>query len=302
MTSHSYSSISGVAVLENPRQTSAKGLAFDGHLYVGGKSCQSLLMLLRYFNANDTEFPPVPTMYYIYATVAQMDTTAKIELFSDDQAADYTLVGDIQVIIPIGPPSEVEIDSRQRAYVHLCGAASNPNMDMATFSLDIEQYTSSFRDVQKLAKEKKEKAPKSLFAANCVIRDSPRYTYIRKPVPFNKRFVMLTGYLVDVDSTLDITGIKVKQRICVDVENIAFLGQAPLTAGSSESDPAASTSTPAGSNGRKRWSYDTPVPDNKRRKINALDLGSGSHTAQTSSSPAGPSNSFPSSPSTSTAS
>lgn len=53
----------------------------------------------------------------------------------------------------LGHPDEVDIDTRRRPYVHICGAAFNSNEQAATFSVDADQYTSAIRELQKQAKE-----------------------------------------------------------------------------------------------------------------------------------------------------
>ncbi|KAJ7638113.1 hypothetical protein B0H17DRAFT_1149254 [Mycena rosella] len=302
MSSASYASIAGLTVMENPRSTTTKGVVFDGNFYVGTESCQSLLVLLRYFNGSGMEFSSTPTLYFVYATIAQMDVnrelnTSKINLYQSDlEPADYSLVGDIQIIIPLGSPADLGIDPRQRAYVHLCGAVFNPNGDTATFSLDADQYTASFRETQKEAKDKHQPVPRSYFPADCIIPDSPRYANTKKPVPFNKRFVMLTGYITGVTSTLEKT---VKERFCIDVDNIAFLGSqtAPAISGSAgASSPASFSSTSVITTvGRKRWSYDTqtPVNNGKRRKTETSPEPAGSSSPVASGSSPSPLNPNP---------
>lgn len=68
MSSSAYASLNGLAVLENPRQTTNKGLVFDSHLYIGAASRESIIGSFRYFNGNDVAFAEVG-LYFIYATV-----------------------------------------------------------------------------------------------------------------------------------------------------------------------------------------------------------------------------------------
>ncbi|KAJ7671026.1 hypothetical protein B0H17DRAFT_1209171 [Mycena rosella] len=260
MSSASYTSIAGLTVMENPCSTTTKGVVFDGNFYVSTESCQSLLVLLCYFNSsqrNGISFNP--------NTIAQMDVnrelnTSKINLYQSDlEPADYSLVGDIQIIIPLGSPADLGIDPHQRAYVHLCGAVFNPNGDTTTFSLDADQYTVSFREAQKEAKDKHQPVPRSYFPADCIIPDSPHYANTKKPIPFNKRFVMLTGYITGVISTLKKT---VKECFCIDLDNIAFLESqtaSAISGSAGASSPAAlfSSTSVITAVGRKCWSYDT---------------------------------------------
>ncbi|KAJ7482768.1 hypothetical protein FB451DRAFT_1170625 [Mycena latifolia] len=290
MTSSSYASITDLTVMENPRQTTTKGFAFDANFFVGSSTCPSLLALLRFFNANNITFPTSPTLYYIYATVAKMDASAGIDLFNSDlKATDYALVGDIQFIIPLGVPGDLDIDTRQRPYVHLAGVALKPDFNATTFTIDSDQYTSSFREAQKVAKDKKEPVcGRSFFPADCIIHDSPRYAIIKKPIPFNRHFVMFTGYIAGISSSLE--NSEIKERFCIDVENVAFLGTSNLAQASTTKDsPAASSSvsTPVTASGRTHWSYDTPVAGaNKRRKTSSPPpTEGGSSSPPRSSSP-----------------
>jgi hypothetical protein len=68
MSSSSYASLTGLTVLENPRQTTTMGLIFDANFFLGGKSTRSILASLQYFNANKTKFLDV-SVYFVYATV-----------------------------------------------------------------------------------------------------------------------------------------------------------------------------------------------------------------------------------------
>ncbi|KAJ7358090.1 hypothetical protein DFH08DRAFT_801938 [Mycena albidolilacea] len=222
MTSASYTSITGLTVLEKPRKTSAKGLVFDGFFYPGTESRESIMASLHYFNANGTDFPPVG-VYFLYATAAQVDPRSTVDLFPDPKwhvqrkREDYALVGDVQFLHLIGTPDEVDFDMRQRAYVHLAGAAMNPNADTATWSMEADQYTATIRDIQKEAKDSGKVQPRSFFPATCTIPDSSRYTSstkTKKPVPFNKHYVMVAGFLTNITSVLDATDSKIKDRFC----------------------------------------------------------------------------------------
>ncbi|KAJ7036387.1 hypothetical protein C8F04DRAFT_1394265 [Mycena alexandri] len=247
---------------------------------------------LRYFNKNDTEFAPVG-LYFAYITVAQLDPLSSVELFIDPDSEtkyegrhwtkiNYTFVGDIQFLFYLGHPDEAGLDPNQRAYVHICGVALNPNVDTATFTVDADQYTSAVRDAQKEAKANNKPLPKSFFPTSCTIRDSPRYEHVKKPVPFNKRYVMLAGYLTDITSSL--SGNTVKDTFCVDVENICFLGSAT---GGTTITPVASTPSSSSSGGsRKRWNYSTTPRNNDNDSNKRLRLDQ-----PASSSPAGPSSS-----------
>ncbi|KAJ7821554.1 hypothetical protein B0H14DRAFT_2599175 [Mycena olivaceomarginata] len=285
MTSASYASITGLTVLENPRKTSAKGLVFDGFFYLGTESRESIMASLRYFNANGTDFPPVG-VYFLYATTrsGMFNANTKIMLWS----------GMFQFLHLIGTPDEVDFDMHQRAYVHLAGAAMNPNTDTATWSMEADQYTAAIRDIQKEAKDSGKVQPRSFFPATCTIPDSSRYTSstkTKKPVPFNKHYVMVAGFLTDITSVLDTTDSKIKDRFCIEVGNVAFLGSqiTPATGGSVKNS-LTSMATPTPKQG---WSYSAGGKGKKRLRDTSPERAqAGSPSGAGSSSPApGPSSS-----------
>ncbi|KAJ6488786.1 hypothetical protein C8R45DRAFT_1097141 [Mycena sanguinolenta] len=281
MSTSTYASFAALAVLENPRKITAKGLVFDGSFFSGLPEPQpkSLVASLRYFNAKDEAFPELG-LYFVYATLAQMDPA--IEVFtgegsgSDMKPDDFHLVGDIQFLFHLGHPGETSIDYRQVPYVHICGPALNADQAAATFTVTAEPYTSAFRELQKKAGLKKAASgPKSLFSAACKIHDSARYDGGKKPVPFNRRFVMAAGKITGMSSTLE--NGKVNDTYQIAVENIVFLGNyvPPATPSVNSPVPSSSTSTTTPANRLKRWSYDTPVANSlKRQKSDADDDGS----------------------------
>ncbi|KAJ7041736.1 hypothetical protein C8F04DRAFT_1176827 [Mycena alexandri] len=288
MSSSSYASLAGLAVLENPRKITKKGLVIDATFYLGAADRQSILASLRYFNSKDEVFPEVG-LYFVYTThskVAQMDPS--VEVFTGEESGseltpdDFALVRDIQFLFHLGHPSEAGIDYRQRPYAHICGAAFNVDVPSATFSVTADQYTGAFREMQK--KTIGAPAAKSVFSTICTIQDSPRYENIKKPVPFNKRFIMATGLITGLTSTLD--NGKVKESYHVDVENIVFLGNyvPPATPAGNSPVPSSSTMKSAPGTRLKRWSYDNLDKDPKRRKSSdAEGEGDGSSSAAPSS-------------------
>ncbi|KAF8145473.1 hypothetical protein K438DRAFT_1630060 [Mycena galopus ATCC 62051] len=237
MTSASYASLTGLAVLKNPRKTLTKGLVFDAHFYLGSETQESIMGLLRYFNANDTHFASV-RVYLVYTTAAKMELDSDINLFlppgSEVTRKDYSVVGDIQWLFPLGLPDDVDVDMRRRPYVHIAGAVMDPKEPTVTWSMEADQYTSSFRELQKAAQG----LTRSFFPAFCTIKDSQCYSNNKKPVPYNKCYLMVAGYLTDFKSTMDNTG-KVKDFFGIDVENVAFLGSqvTPATGGTVPDSP-----------------------------------------------------------------
>ncbi|KAJ7042294.1 hypothetical protein C8F04DRAFT_1252266 [Mycena alexandri] len=300
MSSASYASLVGLAVLENPRKISEKGLtlAFDATWYLGASDREAIVGSLRYFNSKSDKYPEVG-LYFVYTTVSHMDLAIEVhtggESGSELTPADYNVVGDIQFLTYLGHPAETEIDFRQRPYAHICGAAFNIDVPTATFSVTAEQYTSAFRELQK----KTPGAPKSTFSAVLTIQNSPRYEVAKKPVPYKNRFVMATGYVTGITSKFD--NAKVVDSFHIDVENVAFLGMNGVTQPAVPSTPALGTPGSAGkvkSGVNKRWNFDTPVNAAKRRKTLDDDEGAGvgDSSGAGPSSPA-PSSAAPSSPS-----
>ncbi|KAF7334024.1 hypothetical protein MVEN_02307600 [Mycena venus] len=295
MSSASYASFTGLAILEFPRKITTKGLVFDASFYLGLPERQSVLASLRLFNQNDEVFSDIG-LYFVYTTViipstlrllllltlilvlkiAQMDPS--IEVFTGEGSGspytpdEFSLVGDIQFLFYLGVPSEAGIDYRKPPYIHICGPAFDVNIPAATFSVTAEQYTGAFRDVQKAAAQNGQRVAKSLSLSTiCTIQDSARYENNKKPVPYNKRFVMVAGNITGMTSVLE--NDKIKDSYRVDVGNVVFLGTyvAPATPATNSAAASSSTSTPASGKRAKRWSYDTPVGGLKRKNPDADD-------------------------------
>ncbi|KAF7372514.1 hypothetical protein MVEN_00113300 [Mycena venus] len=249
MSSASYASFTGLAILEFPRKITTKGLVFDASFYLGLPERQSVLASLRLFNQNDEVFSDIG-LYFVYTTIAQMDPS--IEVFTGEGSGspytpdEFSLVGDIQFLFYLGVPSEAGIDYRKPPYIHICGPAFDVNIPAATFSVTAEQYTGAFRDVQKAAAQNGQRVAKSLSLSTiCTIQDSARYENNKKPVPYNKRFVMVAGNITGMTSVLE--NDKIKDSYRVDVGNVVFLGTyvAPATPATNSGAASSSTSTPA---------------------------------------------------------
>ncbi|KAF7339079.1 hypothetical protein MVEN_01984300 [Mycena venus] len=275
MSSASYASFTGLAILEFPRKITTKGLVFDASFYLCLPERQSVLASLRLFNQNDEIFSDIG-LYFVYTTIAQMDPS--IEVFTGEGSGspytpdEFSLVGDIQFLFYLGVPSEAGIDYRKPPYIHICGPAFDVNIPAATFSVTAEQYTGAFRDVQKAAAKNGQTAAKSLSLSTiCTIQDSARYENNKKPVPYNKRFVMVAGNITGMTSVLE--NDKIKDSYRVDVGNVVFLGTyvAPATPATNSAAASSSTSTPSSGKRAKRWSYDTPVDGLKRKNPDADD-------------------------------
>ncbi|PPQ82285.1 hypothetical protein CVT25_008435 [Psilocybe cyanescens] len=227
--------ITAVAAVGNPRNIpGSKKVMLDVQVFVGSPSCESLLGALAYFNGSNMVFDhDSVALYLIYATVIIAKFEEGAVVHPTHPELKYDFIGDIQWIIPLSPPSSdsnVEsssfaIDPCQRAYLHISGVASNSQKSRGTFDVDIEHYISTFKDAKVGSKPMKPIAPIS-----CIIPDSPRYIVHGKPVPYNKRYVSVSGFLSGVTYKPD--SPDVVQRFHLEVENIAFLGQQGNSSGS----------------------------------------------------------------------
>jgi hypothetical protein len=123
-------------------------------------------------------------------------------------------------LIPLGAQSNCEdyqIDPCQRAYVHVSGAVNNVHQESGTFKLDVDHYISASKDLPKDSK----KPIKPIAPISCEF--SARYQNRKKPVPFNRRYVSVSGFLTGV--TYKQNSEDTVERFIVSIEHIAFLGQ-----------------------------------------------------------------------------
>ncbi|KAJ7193538.1 hypothetical protein GGX14DRAFT_588470 [Mycena pura] len=274
MSSSSYFSISGFAILDSPRKVTSSGktIVFDAQFYLGGsKGRESIQASLRYFNAADDQFPDVG-VYSVYATVAQVDPA--VQVFSETPD-DFSLVGDITKLTHHGSPDDVHFDFAEHPMVHLSGPATNVKVDEATFVIEGEQYTSAHQELQKNANANKDKqkegsqkdaCPKPSFQALCSIPDSQRWSSGKKPLPWNKRFGFIMGTPFDVTSELNGNTKQVKESLHIKVEHITFLGTHVPTADSSS--PAAGTATPV--KRQSKWNFGDRTGSAKRSKSTGI--------------------------------
>ena len=90
-------------------------------------------------------------------------------------------------------------------------------LESVTFKLDVEHYISAFRDL----KDSNSKPIKPIALISC--KFSSWYQNHKKPVPFNRQYVSISGFLTDVmykPHSQDIV-----ERFMVSIDHIAFLGQ-----------------------------------------------------------------------------
>jgi hypothetical protein len=171
--------------------------------------------------------------------IAKMENGAQIHPLTDSKEK-YDFVGDIQwvsrvqvpflcllniisdpQIVPPTPPSSdcdnnssFSIDPAQHGYLHISGAAVNCEEKGATFDIEVDHYISTLKDV-------KSGPSKPVTPFSCYIPDSPQYK-TGKPVLYNRRYVSISGFLMDVTYKLD---SDIVQQFHLKVENFVFLGQ-----------------------------------------------------------------------------
>lgn len=105
----------------------------------------------------------------------------------------------------------------------------NVQRSEAKFDLDIEQYVSCMKNALKSASSQITKPIKPIAPISCTIPDSPKYKG-GKPIPFNKRYVTVSGFLSDIMFKEDISTGREVERFKIEVDNMVFLGQYVPTA------------------------------------------------------------------------
>ncbi|KAF7330326.1 hypothetical protein MVEN_02470800 [Mycena venus] len=244
MSSASYASFTGLAILEFPRKITAKGLVFDAS-----------------FTSNDEIFSDIG-LYFVYTTVIITPAPSNSRTYSGfedrpDGSFHQVFTGEgsgsptpipwwgYSILFYLGVPSEAGIDYRKPPYIHICGPAFDVNIPAATFSVTAEQYRVLW-DVQKAAAKNGQTAASESFHFSLsfhylILSKVPLPFYhlhhsgfrpLRKqqePVPYNKRFVMVAGNITGMTSVLE--NDKIKDSYRVDVGNVVFLGTyvAPAT-------------------------------------------------------------------------
>ncbi|PPR01846.1 hypothetical protein CVT24_001734 [Panaeolus cyanescens] len=292
-----YVSIYGVVGLANPRVLSGtKTIVFDAQLYLGpGDDDQPRFLLgsLRYFNAKNLVFSESPQLYSIYSTFACKTPSAELspsESFTNDE---YCFVGDIQTIIPLGPPGPrflaqdidtlrtslgqtesdcdddmyaapeiptFEIDARQTPIVILAGVATNIQSDAGTFSLEIEQYISCMKSniVKTSTTASVSSKAVQTTSFSCFIPDSPRYRN-GKPMPRGKRYVIVFGFLTDLIASAQKRKLGLIDSFEVEVNNVVFCGQfLPPASNSSQSGSSKTPLKSANGTSKSLFSYNSP--------------------------------------------
>ncbi|KAJ7710859.1 hypothetical protein B0H17DRAFT_1190539 [Mycena rosella] len=184
----SAASFNALAVLENPRVIpKTKTVVFDAQVYLGSAE-PALIVSLRYFNANNQNFPDVAA-YNVDVYLARSAPT--VEVYSQELTpVYYHAFGDITRMIPLGSPEN--FDLCHPAAVHVCGPASNINKDDSTFEIHAEQHLFAT------------KSPSSAFPVRCLFPDTNRWKKY-KPVPGEVKCAAIEGLITGVERNADCT-------------------------------------------------------------------------------------------------
>ncbi|PPR02986.1 hypothetical protein CVT24_012191 [Panaeolus cyanescens] len=289
-----YASIYGIVALAHPRVLSGtKTMVFDAQLYLGpGEDEQPKFLLgsLRYFNSRNLVFSESAQLYVIYSTFACKSPLAELSPSDALTPEEYTFIGDIQTLIPLGPPGprflaqdigglrqslaqidddsddmyvapdipSFEIDARQTPVVILAGVASNIQKDSSTFSVEIEQYISCLKPNKTDNNTSTSKSRVQVTSFSCFIPDSPRYRN-GKPMPSNNRYVNVFGFLTDLIASAQKRKVGLIDAFEVEVNNIIFCGQfLPPASHSSQSTSSNTPLKPANGTAKSLFSYSSP--------------------------------------------
>ena len=113
------------------------------------------------------------------------------------------------------------IDPRVRPYIHIAGVVMESSKAEATFEVNVEQYVSCAKSdpSTKQAGGNRSKPTTRFF---CHIPDSPKYkSWGSKPMPGNKRWISIQGFLTGVDRSSDDSEV---EQFRIDVDNVIFCG------------------------------------------------------------------------------
>ncbi|KAJ7447431.1 hypothetical protein FB451DRAFT_1411850 [Mycena latifolia] len=255
-SSASLSHLNALAVLENPRVIpKSKTVVFDAQMYLGSSE-PALIFSLRYFNADDLDFPDVSCCS---VDVHPARTTSTTEVYSQELTPlDYHGFGDIVKIVPLGSPES--FDLRHHAYIHACGLPSNMDKKNSTFDIGVAQFMSA------------NKKTNNEFPVHCVVPATPRWENY-KPIPAKGKPVAIEGFLTGIERNEDRT---IKHFI-VDLEKVTYLSPSSTTPKAEESPTKlAHTGTPArlkftGFFGSQESSSDTKSAERPAKKRKTAD-------------------------------
>ncbi|KAF8170591.1 hypothetical protein BJ912DRAFT_821228, partial [Pholiota molesta] len=213
-------SFTGITGLGNPRRIAkTKNVIFDAQLFV--TTDHILLGSVRYFNASNIEFDDAVRLYFVYVTFARNEIGTEVYPSKSRKSVDYDFIGDIQwplyTALPapdtVPPEPTVSIDFARPPFLHIVGVAGDCKKEAGTFRIDVEQYISFYKD----------STPKPFTSFLCRFPDSPKYKDGKFPMPPNRRYMTITGFLSDVKYVNDIEVDGVEYFV-IDIETIVFTG------------------------------------------------------------------------------
>ncbi|KAJ7143012.1 hypothetical protein C8R44DRAFT_866262 [Mycena epipterygia] len=201
-----YTNISALAVFENARQISMKVTLLDVFIHIGPTNEDHLM-----------------------GAIAKREEVFDYHL-EKEKSPQYAFIGDLKQFYPVDVAGGLD----QRGYMHLTGLVTASDKDVATFEMDLEQYTLAYSDTKRLAEEAAKEAettvvartPMLVFPVLGVFGDSPCYKSAKKPVPWINRIVLIGGFLTGISEKLSDNGA-IKQRFIVEVDNVTFLASVP---------------------------------------------------------------------------
>ncbi|KAJ3818238.1 hypothetical protein F5880DRAFT_1685299 [Lentinula raphanica] len=283
--------ISGIAVLENPRFENSQTLLFDSHLFFYDESSSTnlRLALLRYFNIDNLSFnPDEPCTYFIVANVARMEAfCAPDKLTVGMEHSDYVFVGDIVQIIPIDG-----VDPKHRPFISVCGVVTS--YDRTATTKKIEVAPSVFTYVLSNPKKSKDLLPASspsqsnsaVFPVGFIVPDTSRWAGERAPKVSVGTYVCLEGFLHMVHRSSD----GMVTSFDAELDKVTFMGRAHAPAIARKSLPVPSDSSPSTPpTKRMRFSYTDSTPSSltRKRKFDDYTRKNSDVSLNPSSSPAG---------------
>ncbi|KAJ7203640.1 hypothetical protein GGX14DRAFT_570091 [Mycena pura] len=152
--------------------------------------------------------------------------------------------------------------TRRQFPVRLAFALTINNTTSSSFYIGGEQYTNAYRDLAKNVSSK-DSCPKFSFSIKCTIADSPHYAGTKKPLPWNKRFVMVSGELSGITTELLSDGGPGLKKVCFSMFTTLHSSGTTYVPPADSGTPGSSTSTPAAP--RKRWSF-TPSGERSAKR------------------------------------
>jgi hypothetical protein len=113
--------------------------------------------------------------------------------------------------------------------------ASDCQKEAGTFIIEVDQYISCFKAAKANSEQE---SPKHVTRFFCSFPDSPKYKS-GKPVPWNKRYVAVSGFLSGATYTKEDRSLV--EYFKITTENISFLGQHMPVASSNASQTSESS-------------------------------------------------------------